>query len=104
MKFTTPAHVAQLFTSRERVMLGKCANPACDIPFRYLRGGKLFLIDLAGRRGEEHADGFDSHQPHRTTYFWLCDDCSTTMSVAMNHEGAAVIQPITSLKAVLAAK
>jgi len=85
-------------------MLGKCANPVCDIPFRYLRGGKLFLIDLADRRGEEHADGFDSHQPHRTSYFWLCDDCSTTMSVAMNHEGAAVIQPITSLKAVLAAK
>jgi hypothetical protein len=104
MKFTTPAHVAELFTSGERAMLGKCANPACDIPFRYLRGGRLFLIDLADSRAEEHVDGFDSHQPHRTTYFWLCDDCSTTMSVAMNREGAAVIQPITSLKAVPTAK
>ena len=84
-------------------MLGKCANPSCDIPFRYLRGGKLFLIEFADT-GEQHADGFDSHQPHRTTYFWLCDDCSTRMSVAINREGAAVIQPITSMKAVPPAK
>lgn len=85
-------------------MLGKCANPSCEMPFRYLRGGKLFMIDLADRHGQEHADGFDPHQPHRTTYFWLCDDCSTRMSVVMNREGAAVIQPITSPKAMPAAK
>lgn len=88
----------------EPAMLGKCANPRCDIPFRYLRGGKLFLVDLADNKIERSVDGFDCHQPHRTTYFWLCDDCSTRMSVAMNREGAAVIQPITSAKAARAAK
>lgn len=85
-------------------MLGKCANPSCDIPFRYLRGGKLYLVDLANTAGEEHADSFGRHQPHQTSYFWLCDDCSARMSVVMNREGAAVIQPNTSQNAVLAAK
>ena len=85
-------------------MLGKCANPSCDIRFRYLRGGRLFLIDLANSSGQEPPDGFDRHQSHRTTYFWLCNDCSTRMSVAMSREGTAVIQPIPLMKAVVAGK
>jgi hypothetical protein len=73
-------------------MLGKCANPSCNVPFRYLRGGKLFLVDLAPKPGDK-VDGFDRHRPHRVTYFWLCDGCSSTMSVSVNHDGVAVVQP-----------
>jgi len=79
-------------------MLGKCANPSCEIPFRYLRGGKLFLIDLADTNCADGVDGFDRHPPHRTTYFWLCGECSGKMSVAMSREGRAVIQPLTAVQ------
>ncbi len=74
-------------------MLGKCANPSCHVPFRYLRGGKLYLVDLAPPK-PDNVDPFDRHRPHRTTYFWLCDGCAATMSVAVNQDGVAVVQPI----------
>ena len=74
-------------------MLGKCANPSCNVPFRYLRGGKLFLVDAAPGKPGDHVDGFDRHRPHRAKYFWLCDDCASTLSVAVSREGVAVVQP-----------
>ncbi len=79
-------------------MLEKCANPSCNVPFRYLRGGKLYLIDLAPPR-TENVDPFDRHRPRRTTYFWLCDHCATTMSVAVNGDGVAVVQPLARVAA-----
>ena len=27
-------------------MVVKCANPSCGVKFRYLRGGKLFLLEM----------------------------------------------------------
>jgi len=78
------------------MMLGKCANPSCDVPFRYLRGGKLFLVDLTASNEEINVEGFDRHRLHHSTYFWLCDACSSKMSVAIDREGTAVIQPIGS--------
>jgi len=74
-------------------MLGKCANPSCNVPFRYLRGGRLFLVDVPPVKPAELADGFDRHHPRRTKYFWLCGDCAITMAVAVNHDGMAVVQP-----------
>lgn len=79
-------------------MLGKCANPTCNVPFRYLRGGKLYLVDLAPPRAEK-VDPFDRHQPRRATYFWLCEHCATIMSVAVNSEGTAVVQPMAQAAA-----
>ena len=32
-------------------MIAKCANPDCNVAFRYLRGGKLFLLDIPAGRG-----------------------------------------------------
>jgi hypothetical protein len=40
----------------------------------------------------ERVNGFDRHKPHRTKYFWLCSDCASTMAVAVNQEGVAVVQ------------
>ena len=73
-------------------MLGKCANPSCNVPFRYLRGGRLFLVDVPPMNPAERVNGFDRHKPHRTKYFWLCSDCASTMAVAVNQEGVAVVQ------------
>lgn len=68
-------------------MIAKCANPDCSVGFRYLRGGKLFLLHIP-------------HNPlgegtHRREYFWLCDQCSARMKVVINERGeAAVVGPL----------
>lgn len=65
-------------------MVTKCANPGCNVAFRYLRDGKLFLLDIA--RDSRHEG---THQ--RLEYFWLCDRCSATMKVVVNERGEAII-------------
>jgi hypothetical protein len=52
---------------RERNMVTKCANPSCGASFQYLRGGKLFLVDLP-RRPVESEGGT---QPPRTAEYFL---------------------------------
>lgn len=64
-------------------MIAKCANPDCNVAFRYLRGGKLFLLDIPHDSPREGT--------HRREYFWLCDQCSATMKVVINESGEAAI-------------
>lgn len=64
-------------------MIAKCANPDCNVAFRYLRGGKLFLLDIPRDTGGEGT--------RRREYFWLCDQCSATMKVVINERGKAAI-------------
>ena len=64
-------------------MIAKCANPDCTVVFRYLRGGKLFLLDIPRDSPREGT--------HRREYFWLCDQCSATMKVVINERGEAAI-------------
>ncbi len=64
-------------------MIAKCANPDCNVAFLYLRGGKLFLLDIS--RNSRHEG------TQRCEYFWLCDQCSATMKVVVNESGEAAI-------------
>lgn len=60
-------------------MLGKCSNPTCSAPFRYLRDGRLFRLepDPIAR----------TSKPNRLEYFWLCDSCSPRMSLRISEAG-----------------
>lgn len=62
-------------------MITKCANPECGEPFRYLREGKLFRVDLD--QLENRAAGkTDSEKVwHRMEHFWLCGRCAGIMTV-----------------------
>lgn len=50
-------------------MVSQCANPRCQEPFLYLRGGKLFAVP---RR-----NGPASHATIEC--FWLCQNCAESM-------------------------
>lgn len=65
-------------------MIAKCANPGCNAGFRYLRAGKLFLLDIP-----RYAQREETHR--RLEYFWLCGQCSVTMKVVLNKSGEAAI-------------
>jgi hypothetical protein len=69
-------------------MVTKCANPSCTNLFRYLRGGKVFLIDTRPPALESNKN-FRETSPKRE-YFWLCERCSRNMSVALDQNGSPV--------------
>jgi hypothetical protein len=63
-------------------MLSKCANPDCSALFLYLHRGKLFMLETANPSGEKHSE-------RKREYFWLCEECSSSMTIA--YDGAAGI-------------
>lgn len=63
-------------------MLSKCLNSTCSTPFRYLREGRIFRLEIPSR-------GAVSVQ--RWEYFWLCGRCCTTLTVVVK-DGAGTVQ------------
>jgi len=60
-------------------MLSQCANSQCSKPFRNLREGKLFRMEVASSpRGHTAATSMRPklRQP-KHEHYWLCDDCAT---------------------------
>lgn len=66
-------------------MITKCANPLCDRPFRYFRGGKLFLFDVGSNTRSAGLDSTDG-TVHKLEYFWLCEVCSATMTLVVGQD------------------
>jgi hypothetical protein len=56
-------------------MLHKCANPACSVPFRSLREGKLFLAETCPSDLNSNFDG-NRRKLRRREHFWLCGACA----------------------------
>ena len=69
-------------------MLSKCANPGCSNMFRYLRQGKLFLIEVAARSCIRRTIA-DSHSgtSRAIDYVWLCASCCREMTVCIEQDG-----------------
>jgi hypothetical protein len=73
---------AKNFSERrlDPIMLHKCANPACKVPFRSLREGKLFLAETFPSDVNTPIDG-TRRKLHRREHFWLCNICSTQFTL-----------------------
>lgn len=59
-------------------MVAKCVNPYCNQPFRHLDHGKLFVT--------EYPPTFPALHERKREHFWLCEECSKSMTVAIRHE------------------
>ena len=59
-------------------MVAKCINPYCSRPFHHLDHGKLFVT--------EYPPSFPELHVRKREHFWLCEECSKTMTVAIRHE------------------
>jgi hypothetical protein len=74
-------------------MLSKCANPGCSATFLYLHQGKLF-------RHENQANGSENPDPStkklvpRIEFFWLCDDCASTMTLKYQKGAGITVVPV----------
>ena len=77
-------------------MISKCANPACSAPFRYLREGKLFRVDLDQLESASLEEN-DSGKPwHRMEHFWLCGRCAATMTLVAEKGKGVTAVPLSA--------
>lgn len=81
-------------------MLSKCANPQCTASFRYLHDGKLFRMEVpAGFPAVDKPPQVAKKPPQRTEFFWLCEKCSTQMTLVYNKELGITTRPLPSIRA-----
>jgi hypothetical protein len=73
-------------------MLQKCANPACCVPFRSLREGKLFLAENREFRAE--ASGPSSVRKLRREHFWLCESCAAHFTLRFDNDRGMMTVPL----------
>jgi hypothetical protein len=79
-------------------MVTKCANPSCNASFQYLRGGKLFRVDLPNASAAT-ARADVGMRPDRTAeYFWLCDECCSQLTLMVDEKGEIGVAKIRSAR------
>jgi hypothetical protein len=71
-------------------MITKCANQSCSQPFRYFRGGKLFIVDV-GSNGQSAGANATDRTPLKLEHFWLCELCSATMTLVLGQDRTATV-------------
>lgn len=78
-------------------MITACANPACNRPFHYLRGGRLYRFDLRNpqfrREGVSNAISEGGHD-RTTLFFWLCKQCSASFSLRFEPDTGITVTPL----------
>ncbi len=75
-------------------MLRKCANPACIVPFRSLREGKLFLAETPPYGLDTASDSHRKKLPRRE-HFWLCEACSAHFTLRFDNEQGMMTVPLS---------
>ena len=74
-------------------MLRKCANPACTVPFRSLREGKLFIAEAPQNVPDSLFDGLRKKTPRRE-HFWLCQACSNHFTLRFDVDQGMMTVPL----------
>ena len=74
-------------------MITSCANPTCNKPFHYLRGGRLYCFEL--RPGVLGA----SQRRRLAVYFWICEQCSDPLSLEFDTERGVLLRQSWEKKA-----
>ena len=62
-------------------MFSKCVNPFCNRPYEQESHGKAFVVQFPKRPLDHLARRVTGRES-----FWLCDECSRLMSVAVRRE------------------
>lgn len=77
-----------------------CANPDCKAELKYLRGGRLFLMEK--RPKVPHLASYDPPGSTRPVmmrrYFWLCESCAKTYSIRRWTDDGVEIIPLHGVK------
>lgn len=83
------------FSFKGRPMLYKCANEACNTPFRRLREGKLFQVETEYFVGHaSSSDGRKAKPGRRTEHYWLCDACFPFVTLTFDQRRGVITVPL----------
>jgi hypothetical protein len=77
-------------------MVAMCANPLCGAPFRYFRGGKLFLVDASRSRVNVPREESAKRTQRKSEHFWLCGGCCSTMAIDLDNDGRVSVRSLQS--------
>ncbi len=83
-------------------MVSKCANPACSEPFLYFHRGKLFRLETEGPQDRRRTLGDDTSRKkclRRIEFYWLCEDCAESMTLAFDRTAGISVRPQTAAAA-----
>ena len=58
-----------------------CANAECNAELKYLRGGRLYLLEREPFRQDENGVRFVPVRVSVRRYFWLCESCSVQYTI-----------------------
>ena len=77
-------------------MLCKCANQACNTPFRRLREGKLFHVETEyfESRGPAPFPSRKAKPWRRVEHYWLCDACSPFVTLTFDQSRGVITVPL----------
>ena len=64
-------------------MVSRCFNPACSVAFHYLGDGSLFRLE---------PDAVTRAPVIEAEYFWLCNRCTVSFTLALLEDGRVVIE------------
>jgi len=67
-------------------MVKKCANPQCSEPFMHLAEGRLFAVSHPSHEPDNANPERSNEHSALWEYFWLCDKCAATMTVAIDRK------------------
>jgi hypothetical protein len=74
-------------------MVSHCANPACGVPLRYLRDGRLFQFEVrcTGSRSlnQEEREDVKRNKRH-VSHYWLCGACSILLTLQFDPTSGVV--------------
>ena len=80
-------------------MTSRCANPACAIPLRNLRDGRLFQFEvrpkfpIPDQLRENQGPSAAARLVRKVSHFWLCGKCASTLTLAFDALKGVVVKP-----------
>jgi hypothetical protein len=80
-------------------MVTKCLNSCCSATFRYWGQGRLFGVDFADLERQGLLVGTKvvtsiRSKANPVEYFWLCEECATTMTIEISEAGEVRLVPL----------
>jgi hypothetical protein len=77
-------------------MLCKCANEACNTPFRRIREGKLFQVETEyfPSPGPSPTVSRKTRPLRRIEHYWLCDACSPFVTLTFDQSRGVITVPL----------
>lgn len=76
-------------------MLSKCAKLECSASFQYFGQGKVFEVQSnLVHPTVSTPSALSRREPSRVEHFWLCSECCSTMTIAVNNKREVSVVPI----------